>query len=544
MDFLAKPVALKMGMGQTPATTAKLGETPAESSPGDWTSASRSTLARKGTTARHKAESLADHKPESPVLPVSNLVGAFNEADSETFSPAWRPTLLPPAPMGSLDLISSQRDHMLDFATSSRMGGAATIPFTPLSFVGQDLAAQRMACAMSAAQQLHHSGFAGYPQSETMAWLGCADGAADVGMLVSRTPTPAHRPGEFLDKARDQAGCRQLQDQLTSASPATVSAIFEDILSEIVELMEDTFGNYLAQKLMEVISSEERGILVDRVLPSITSIARNSHGTRSVQKLVETVSTPDQIARFEAALRPETLSLLLDPNASHVVQRCLHYWPPHHTRFIFDTMVHNCREVAMDRSGCCVLQKYLGKDISPQHQARMLAQEVVRHALELVVDPFGNYVLQTVISKEFDQVNEQIVDTLQFCLRELAMQKFSSHVFQTLLKHLHHPNAVDKMVRPFTDPRHVVMLLTDQYANYVMQTVIDKASGRLLDEMLASIQQCIPALRTSDAGRKILSKIVSRFPELSDGTDIRNDPRPRRGGFQNRRGNQPRYGRR
>jgi hypothetical protein len=42
-----------------------------------------------------------------------------------------------------------------------------------------------------------------------------------------------------------------------------------------------------------------------------------------VQKIIETINNPDQVSKVVSALCPGAIHLMLDPNGSHVANRCL-----------------------------------------------------------------------------------------------------------------------------------------------------------------------------------------------------------------------------
>jgi hypothetical protein len=42
-----------------------------------------------------------------------------------------------------------------------------------------------------------------------------------------------------------------------------------------------------------------------------------------VQKIIETTNDPYQVSKVVSALRPGAIHLMLDPNGSHVADRCL-----------------------------------------------------------------------------------------------------------------------------------------------------------------------------------------------------------------------------
>lgn len=89
---------------------------------------------------------------------------------------------------------------------------------------------------------------------------------------------------------KDQAGCRVLQKKLEEGDPVDIEQIFLECLDQLNVLMTDPFGNYLCQKLIEVINDEQLGQLLDRIASDIPFISLNMHGTRATQALVKQVN--------------------------------------------------------------------------------------------------------------------------------------------------------------------------------------------------------------------------------------------------------------
>lgn len=62
-----------------------------------------------------------------------------------------------------------------------------------------------------------------------------------------------------------------------------------------MDLMNDPFGNYLAQKLTETVKENQLTDIIHKVREDPVGLCRNSHGTRSIQKIIEIVKQPVQI---------------------------------------------------------------------------------------------------------------------------------------------------------------------------------------------------------------------------------------------------------
>ena len=97
-----------------------------------------------------------------------------------------------------------------------------------------------------------------------------------------------------------------------------------------MELMNDPFGNYLAQKLTECAKEDQLTEIIKRVREDPIGLCRNSHGTRSIQKIIEVVKLPFQIELLATYLKEIVQELAEDINGNHVIQKILFTWIPSH----------------------------------------------------------------------------------------------------------------------------------------------------------------------------------------------------------------------
>ena len=74
------------------------------------------------------------------------------------------------------------------------------------------------------------------------------------------------------------------------------------ICYDLANLVQDPFGNYLCQKLLEFTNDQQRDVLVSNAAPSLVQIALNQHGTRALQKMIEFISTPKQVSSIVSCL--------------------------------------------------------------------------------------------------------------------------------------------------------------------------------------------------------------------------------------------------
>ncbi|CAG7904895.1 hypothetical protein IGI04_029059 [Brassica rapa subsp. trilocularis] len=278
--------------------------------------------------------------------------------------------------------------------------------------------------------------------------------------------------------AKDQHGCRFLQRIFDEGTPVDAMIIFNEVISHVVELMMDPFGNYLMQKLLDVCTEEQRTqiVLVATAEPGqLIRISLNAYGTRVVQRLVETIRTGKQVSMVKSALRPGFLDLIKDLNGNHVIQRCLQCLGTEDNKFIFDAATKFCTEIATHRHGCCVLQKCIA--YSMRQQREKLIAEISRNSLLLAQDPFGNYAVQFVIELRIPSAVAMMLAQLKGHYVQLSMQKFSSHMVERCLMHC--PESRPQIVRELVSVPHFDHLLQDPYANFVIQAALAATKGPL-----------------------------------------------------------------
>lgn len=81
--------------------------------------------------------------------------------------------------------------------------------------------------------------------------------------------------GDMASLCRDQHGCRFLQRKLEEGNPDYRDMIFSEIYPHFAELMTDSFGNYLAQRLLQFSTDEQKSILIDSIHNDLVNISLN-----------------------------------------------------------------------------------------------------------------------------------------------------------------------------------------------------------------------------------------------------------------------------
>jgi hypothetical protein len=366
--------------------------------------------------------------------------------------------------------------------------------------------------------------------------------------LASLYATPQRPPldallGQVRRLSRDQVGCRLVQQALDEEGPMAATLILNEGLPFWGEAMVDPFGNYLFQKILEKITSEERIMLVKSVSTRLVNASLNLHGTRSVQKIVELCTmdeanseaqsenggdaTSDETASdvLTKALTPAAARLCIDSHGNHVIQRILLKLGHKHSKFVFDAVAESVGDVARHRHGCCVIQRCLD---SPPGPARSnLVCRIVDKSLELMQDAYGNYVVQYVLDVCSDEDVHAVCESVTGKVNILAIQKFSSNVMEKCLERCS-DKVKELYMQELSDAERVRELMMDPFGNYVVQRALSVATHtqavRLVEAMRPHLTAQTPGtpngqrnggVRNTAGGRRIMAKICRRFPNFN-----------------------------
>ncbi|GAA6061092.1 hypothetical protein JCM10212_006293 [Sporobolomyces blumeae] len=310
--------------------------------------------------------------------------------------------------------------------------------------------------------------------------------------------------GDMLPLCKDQFGCRYLQKKLEDGNPEHRDMIFNEIFPHFAELMTDPFANYLAQRLLEYATDEQRDALIESIAGELVSISLNMHGTRAVQKMIDYLSTQRQVQSLILALNLHVVTLIKDLNGNHVVQKCLNHLPPEDNQFIYNAVATHCIEVATHRHGCCVLQRCI--DHASESQRIQLVTEITYNSLTLVQDAFGNYVVQYVLDLNDNRFIEAIVRQFLGNVSALSAQKFSSNVVEKCIR-VADATGRRAIIDELLVKQRLERLLRDSFANYVVQTALDYAEPAQRAQLIETIRPILPMIRNTPYGKRIQSKI-------------------------------------
>ncbi|XP_033099414.1 pumilio homolog 1-like [Anneissia japonica] len=323
--------------------------------------------------------------------------------------------------------------------------------------------------------------------------------------------------GHIVEFSQDQHGSRFIQQKLERASIPERQMVFGEILGAAYNLMTDVFGNYVIQKFFEFGSTEQKQALAQRIRGHVLPLALQMYGCRVIQKALESIP-PELQVEIVRELDGHVLKCVKDQNGNHVVQKCIECVEPAALQFIIDAFRSQVFSLSTHPYGCRVIQRIL--EHCTVDQTLPILEELHQNTERLVQDQYGNYVIQHVLEHGRPEDKSKIVNELRGKVLVLSQHKFASNVVEKCVTHASRPERallIDE-VCTFNDGPHSALytMMKDQYANYVVQKMIDVAEPNQRKLLMHKIRPHVSTLRKYTYGKHILAKLEKFFMKSND----------------------------
>lgn len=287
--------------------------------------------------------------------------------------------------------------------------------------------------------------------------------------------------GHAVEFTRDQHGSRFIQQKLPDASEEEKEVIFNEIREISQELMTDVFGNYVIQKFFEFGTPTQKRVLLDSMKGQVYKLSLQMYGCRVVQRALESLELESQIKIIEE-LKEYVLICSKDQNGNHVIQKSIERIPFEHIRFVLDALDNQIYHLSTHPYGCRVIQRLL--EYSTVEDQRDILNELNRFIFYLIQDQYGNYVMQHTLERGNPEDREEILNVVLGSVVNFSKHKFASNVIEKCIKFgnfeqrkkiLHEVmiGNEDYNVSMVDDDSPLALMMKDQYANYVIQKLVE-----------------------------------------------------------------------
>ncbi|CAO2825020.1 unnamed protein product [Amaranthus hypochondriacus] len=314
--------------------------------------------------------------------------------------------------------------------------------------------------------------------------------------------------GHVFEFSGDQYGSRFIQQKLETATKEEKIIVFEEIIPRALALMTDVFGNYVIQKFFEHGLDTQRRELASKLDGHVLNLSLQMYGCRVIQKAIEVVDL-DQKIKMVQELDGSIMRCVRDQNGNHVIQKCIECVPEEHIQFIVESFFDQVVTLSTHPYGCRVIQRVLEHCKDPQTQCKVM-DEILGSVSMLAQDQYGNYVVQHVLEHGKPHERTQIIRELAGKIVQMSQQKFASNVVE---KCLCFGNAeereilVNEMLGTTDENEPLQAMMKDQFANYVVQKVLETCSDQQREHILSRIKVHLNALKKYTYGKHIVARV-------------------------------------
>uniref|UniRef100_A0A3Q4HY86 Pumilio RNA-binding family member 2 n=1 Tax=Neolamprologus brichardi TaxID=32507 RepID=A0A3Q4HY86_NEOBR len=214
------------------------------------------------------------------------------------------------------------------------------------------------------------------------------------------------------------------------------------------------------------------------------------------------------------------LKCVKDQNGNHVVQKCIECVQPQALQFIIDAFQGQVFVLSTHPYGCRVIQRIL--EHCTQEQTLPILEELHQHSEQLGQDQYGNYVIQHVLEHGRPEDKSKIVAEVRGKVLVLSQHKFASNVVEKCVIHSSRAERallIDEVCCQKDGPHSALYtMMKDQYANYVVQRMIDMAEPAQRKIIMHKIRPHIATLRKYTYGKHILAKLEKYY--MKSGSEL------------------------
>ncbi|XWS74102.1 hypothetical protein CRYUN_Cryun02cG0186800 [Craigia yunnanensis] len=314
--------------------------------------------------------------------------------------------------------------------------------------------------------------------------------------------------GHVVEFSADQYGSRFIQQKLETATTEEKNMVYEEIVPQALALMTDVFGNYVIQKFFEHGLPAQRRELAGKLFGHVLTLSLQMYGCRVIQKAIEVVDL-DQKIKMVIELDGSVMRCVRDQNGNHVIQKCIECIPEENIQFIVTTFFDQVVTLSTHPYGCRVIQRVLEHCKDPKTQSKVM-NEILGSVSMLAQDQYGNYVVQHVLEHGKPHERSFIIKELAGKIVLMSQQKFASNVVEKCLTFggpSERQLLVNEMLGSTDENEPLQAMMKDQFANYVVQKVLETCEDQQRELILSRIKVHLNALKKYTYGKHIVARV-------------------------------------
>ncbi|MCQ2820676.1 MAG: hypothetical protein MJ252_25705 [archaeon] len=319
-----------------------------------------------------------------------------------------------------------------------------------------------------------------------------------------------------------QRGSREFQKILIKLAANDISKLLSEISSSLPILMNDKYGNYFCQRLIQNCSPEQRIIIIESIKNDFVDISCNAFGTHSLQVLVEISNMEKEQTLLFECIKENFVKLSCDQRGTHIVQKFILNTHENFDLNLSQILKLHFHSLIDNPHGVCVIIKFLHsskrffiskpenkEESKKEKEEKDILDLIIEKCLEIMQNPFGNYVIQTLLNEymDIDRI-QKILQVIHENFCSLSMQKFSSNVIENSLR-LTDKEILKKILINIISSNKVSSMIKNTYGNFVLEKMIKRMDRKDREEVIK-----ITNVKEKDKSTGIIFKLLEMNPPV------------------------------
>lgn len=335
----------------------------------------------------------------------------------------------------------------------------------------------------------------------------------DKGNTAQLTFAAEQLRGHVVELTMQTYGCRVIQKCIEVMPPAGLDVILAELKDNVAKCIQDQNGNHVIQKCVEVIP-HQCGFIISAFTGRVMELATHAYGCRVIQCIMQ--HCPEQEDTIFSELLKAVDVLAKDQYGNYVIQHVLqHVKDESKVERIFTALKPKFFYLSKQKFASNVMEKMYARSKPANRMAivEMMCADFPSKADQVEIVSFTRSTTKTAAmvnaeegtwppSKNNADGTVKEVKEKNREAKDAAMGIIESAV----------PAGMGQ-------PSMLCLMMSDQYANYVVQRVLDASEVDQFVKLVNNIEKYILPIRTYTYGRPIVQRLSRRKLVLAPGDD-------------------------
>lgn len=330
----------------------------------------------------------------------------------------------------------------------------------------------------------------------------------------------------ILSLLKDQTGSRLVQEKLDAKKDdiGFLRKFYSTISTSLVKVINDNFGNYAMQKLIEILINQRQAQFITefflKIKDDLFNISVDNFGSRFFQKFLTKlingssyshIETPELNDIIKQLIQKHLFGLCYDKNGNHVFQKILMIYPKDKNDFIFEELNKYAIDISKLQQNVVILQTVF--KFAEKTQEDQLVNTILSVIDQLINDEYGNFLISYIVEHLVeDDYIKKVYEYISSNMMMLSQKKYSSNVIDKFIETPNNPYSLP-LVNYINDNKLAKDMIVNEYGNYVIQKALKISDGKLFMSLIQQIEPMLESLMQLNIGRKIYYSLIQNYKD-------------------------------